>query len=134
MEIMLVRIANDNFKKSFWRFRESKNIKASTAFKMLQLSKPIVEHLQRYDETRKILCEKYAKRDEHDQPILVANASGEQHFDFEANNYIDFQREHFELLQEKIEIPEPKITIDDVKDIDLSIADLELLIGVVICE
>lgn len=133
MEVQLKTILSEQFKSSMHALRWHKQLKASVAWKLLPVDKKITEAFESYDKMRIDICKKYAKKDENGEPKTIPlGPNGLSQFEFEPANGKKLEKELADLMEEKLELPNPVVKIEDLGDIDLSLGDLSNLSGIML--
>jgi hypothetical protein len=101
------------------------NIKSKTSWNITRILKKIIKEIEICDKERVKLCEKYATKDEQNQPIIIKIKEAEQkeisQYDISDENKIEFENELNELLKQEVEIEINPITIDDLPEIKPSL-------------
>ena len=110
---------------------KSKPIKVTTSVKLIPFLKSIKEKSTEFEEIRLNLCKNLAKKGENGEPIMIKEGNSER-FAFGAEEQAQFDKEFKELLEQKIELPPPSLALDEIKHLEITAGDLELLWEVVI--
>lgn len=98
----------------------TRGMKAVVAYRISKMLKPIAKELKEYEEQRKRLCDEYANKDEHNNPIIVDNR-----YDVSEDNLKIIDEELENLRKETVEIDITKVSLEDIEPAKLSPAQLE---------
>ncbi|MDD2496272.1 MAG: hypothetical protein PHS24_05215 [Bacilli bacterium] len=99
-----------------------KEMPIKISYKLSKLNKKLVEEYQQFEESRKLLINKYALKDSEDNIVTQDNI-----VQFNQDNLVLFNDEFEELLNIEFEIDFECIKIDDLGDINISPIDLMIL-------
>lgn len=132
MSAKLQELVAPEFMQSLNKLRYNDQLKASLAWKIVPLTKKIREELENFEAIRIEVCKKYCKKGEDGEPIMLPIGNGETRFIFEPEVQKDFDEEIKALQESIVELPSPVVKVSDINDINLTVADLEVLVGTVL--
>lgn len=103
-------------------------LKMPFAYKVACIAREVRENYSMINVMRQEILERYAKRDENGQ-VIIDQQNGM--VTVEPEKVIETNKELDKLFSRDIELKCDKIKIDDIKDLDLTVGQLEALIPLV---
>lgn len=103
-------------------------LKMPFAYKVACIAREVRENYSMINVMRQEILERYAKRDENGQ-VIIDQQNGM--VTIEPEKVIETNKELDKLFSRDIELKCDKIKIDDIKDLDLTVGQLEALIPLV---
>ena len=103
-------------------------LKMPFAYKVACIAREVRENYSMINVMRQEILERYAKRDENGQ-VIIDQQSGM--VTVEPEKVMETNKELDKLFSRDIELKCDKIKIDDIKDLDLTVGQLEALIPLV---
>lgn len=103
-------------------------LKMPFAYKVACIAREVRENYSMINVMRQEILERYAKRDENGQ-IIIDQQNGM--VTVEPEKVMETNKELDKLFSRDIELKCDKIKIDDIKDLDLTVGQLEALIPLV---
>ena len=103
-------------------------LKMPFAYKVACIAREVRENYSMINVMRQEILERYAKRDENGQ-VIIDQQNGM--ITVEPEKVMETNKELDKLFSRDIELKCDKIKIDDIKDLDLTVGQLEALIPLV---
>ena len=103
-------------------------LKMPFAYKVACIAREVRENYSMINVMRQEILERYAKRDENGQ-VIIDQQNGM--VTVEPEKVMETNKELDKLFSRDIELKCDKIKIDDIKDLDLTVGQLEALIPLV---
>ena len=103
-------------------------LKMPFAYKVACIAREVRENYSMINVMRQEILERYAKRDENGQ-VIIDQQNGM--VTVEREKFMETNKELDKLFSRDIELKCDKIKIDDIKDLDLTVGQLEALIPLV---
>ena len=103
-------------------------LKMPFAYKVAWIAREVRENYSMINVMRQEILERYAKRDENGQ-VIIDQQNGM--VTVEPEKVMETNKELDKLFSRDIELKCDKIKIDDIKDLDLTVGQLEALIPLV---
>lgn len=105
-------------------------IPIKTSFRLCKIALAVGEEVKRFNETKKILCERFSNKDDEGKAIML-NAENRPIKEGEAGRYdippdkmADFEKEYGELIATEVTIPGQQIKIADIGNVTIAPAHL----------
>jgi len=135
MKTTLKTVLTREFQEALQKLKSHPDMKASLAWKILPSYKRLKEAYKDYDNVRLELCEQYGQRDEQDNLIKIpVNDSGAYSYAFNPQDELMFNSQLEDLRNQELSLPEPKVSVSEVFDLNLTVENLDALVGLVLKE
>lgn len=88
-------------------------------FAVSQHEDVLVEKYTKYEKARIGLCEKWADKDNEGKPVIIKIDENTSRYQFTTENEKSFNDEWDELKQTTVEVPSFKVTLEQIKDLQI---------------
>ena len=103
---------------------KDQNMPIQTAYKMVQISNACAEHFHFFEDKMKQIIGTYSEKDSNGNPILLDDNKS---IKIRSDSIEECQKQIFELSNLKVELPDKYFTLDELKDLKLSLDNMRVL-------